>query len=234
MIEDIPLNEKSNHIHLISGGLDSAYSLLSKAKEFKKQNVSIVIYPIFFDYGHFSAEVEWAKVSGVIEFIRDFIKDTSMISNPIKIMLKSDLFSWCKNDSFMGKSEHLNPEIENRNMVLFSILASFLIACAEHQGIKSTEFIITSGFKEKEMLDSNRVFFDKISELLKKQNKGLTFYFDILSYMEREEVIKKSKRLLRGNEIDLKKFLKLTISCYHPIDGIRCGECSKCKSIAKN
>jgi len=151
MIE-INLNKKQNYIQLLSGGLDSAYSILKIAKKLQKDNGSLVIHPIFFDYGHYVADTEWERVIKIIKYIRDFLKDKSLIDDPIKISLKSDLFQWCRNDAFRGKKGCKNPEIENRNMVLFSVLASYLIACAEHQKINSTEFKITSGFKEKELL----------------------------------------------------------------------------------
>lgn len=234
-MREIKLNEEINHIHLLSGGLDSSYSLLKIARDLKGTE-SLIIHPVFFDYGHYAANAEWERVIKIVEYIRDFLKDESLIDDPIKISLKSDLFQWCRTDSFGGKEGcEKEAEIENRNMVLFSVLASYLIACAKHQNIESTKLKITSGFKEEELPDSNDAFFTKFSELLSLYKKGLIFCFDILDSIGRQEIIKKTKRLLRGNEEELKKFLQLTISCYSPTEeGQPCGECSKCIFLMKD
>jgi 7-cyano-7-deazaguanine synthase in queuosine biosynthesis len=244
MIEVKLINE-CNNIHLLSGGLDSAYNLLRIAKDFKKKGEKVVIHPIFFDYGHFAAKEEWKRVPKIVEFVRNFVGDKSIINDPIEICLTSGLFQWCRNDSFLGNIGIPNSEIENRNMILFSILASYLIACSEHQGIrttcketdeiKRTKFRITSGFKEKEMSDSNEDFFKKIKELLNCYKNKLEFNFEILPYASRETIEGKTKQLLNGSESELNNFLRLTISCYSPTtEGERCGNCSKCKSIKEN
>jgi len=233
MIE-INLDEKLNHIHLLSGGLDSSYSLLKIARKIKKGTESYIVHPIFFDYGHYSADTEWERSKKIVNYIRDFLKDESIIADPIKISLKSDdLFEWCRSDSFLGNEGYeKEAEIENRNMVLFSVLASYLIACAKHQDAKSTDFVITSGFQENELSDCNTAFFTKFSELLRMYKEGHTFRFDILRNMGRQVIINKTKRLLRGNERELKKFLQLTISCYSPTkEGQHCGICSKCRLL---
>ena len=237
MIE-IKLNSECNYIHLLSGGLDSAYSILSRAKELKEIEPPIVIQPIFFDYGHYSAKIELARVKKIVRYIRRFFKNKSIIAEPTKISLRSDLFTWSRSDAFKGKEGDKNPEIENRNMVLFSVLASYLIACANNQNISSTTFEITSGFKEKELPDCKSAFFEKIKDLLRVYNKdrkypkNLTFNFPILPCMERQTIIDKTKELLNNDETELKKFLKLTTSCYSPNNkGEPCYECSKCESL---
>jgi len=231
-IKEISLNEKPCRIHLLSGGLDSAYSLLELAKGLKDNNTA-VIHPIFFDYGHYAANVEWKKVKEIVKHVRDFLQNESIIDDPIKISLKSDLFHWCKNDAFVGNEGVPNSEIENRNMVLFSVLASYLIACAEHQDIKSPEFEITSGFKEKELDDANAEFFEAMKKLLKVYKKDFTFNFRILQKMGHPQILKKTKKLLNGDEVKLQKFWRLTISCYSPTkEGDACNKCSKCTSVS--
>lgn len=233
-MREIILNEECNYIHLLSGGLDSAYSLLKIAKESKRLNgqVNVIIHPIFFDYGHFAAEVEWNRVQKIVNYVRDFLQDKDAIDDPIRISLRSDLFTWSNSCAFKGEKGDNEPEIENRNMVLFSVLSSYLIACANHQKIKSTKFKITSGFKEGELPDCNKKFFDKFSELLRLYKKDLIFDFEILESMEYQQVISKMKRLLRGNEDEVRKFRTLTTSCYSPTaNGDACGKCYKCKSL---
>jgi 7-cyano-7-deazaguanine synthase in queuosine biosynthesis/N-acetylglutamate synthase-like GNAT family acetyltransferase len=241
MIE-IDLNEKCNYIHLLSGGLDSAYNLLKIAKKFKKEGVKVVIHPIFFDYGHFASKEEWKRVPKIVDFIRNFLCNTMIVSDPVRICLASELFQWCRNDAFLGNIGNPNAEIENRNMVLFSILASYLIACAEHKGLptirnenfvaEKIKFRISSGFKRKEMLDSNQAFFKGIENLLNSYKNNLEFHIESLPPMKRKTTEGKLKQLLNGSESELCRLMNLTISCYSPTEeGKSCGICSKCTSI---
>lgn len=233
MIREITLNSEGNHIHLLSGGLDSAYSILKLAKGIKKEKSGVFIYPIFFDYGHKSAHIECECVKEIVKYIRGYLGDESIIKDPVIISLKSELFDWCRSQAFKGKDGEEDPEIENRNLVLFSVLASYLIACANHQGIKSTDFKITSGFKENELGDSRKVFFKAIKKLLKLYKEDFTFDFQILKNMNHIQVIKKTKRLLKGNEEELTKFRRSIISCYDPTaDRKPCEKCIKCKNWA--
>jgi 7-cyano-7-deazaguanine synthase in queuosine biosynthesis len=98
-MREIKLNETCNYIHLISGGLDSGYSLLRIAKEKKEKEPSVVIHPIFFDYGHFAAKTEWARVVEIVRYIRNFLDEQSIIDDPLRISLKSELFQWSESDA---------------------------------------------------------------------------------------------------------------------------------------
>jgi 7-cyano-7-deazaguanine synthase in queuosine biosynthesis len=231
-MKEISLYKEKNYIHLLSGGLDSAYSLLKVAKKMKRGTESHTIYPVFFDYGHYSAETERKRLIKIVEYIRKFLKDESVIADPVEISLNSELFKWCRTDSFCGNDGiEKEAEIENRNMVLFSILASYLFACAKHQSISKSKFIISSGFREKELPDCNEAFFVKISELLNMYKTEYEFAFEILKISSRQSIINKTKKLLKGSERELNRFMRLTISCYSPIDDEPCGICSKCKAI---
>ena len=240
MIE-VKVNPEFNYIHLLSGGLDSAYNLLRIVKNFKKENAKVVIYPIFFDYGHLAAKTEWVRVKEIVKYIRLFLNDKNIIANPIKISLRSQLFQWCTSQAFKGLEGEEFAEIENRNLVLFSVLASFLIACANHQKILKARFEISSGFKEKELPDCNDEFFGKFVEIMGLYNKNrqvpkdLCFNFSILDKMDRDTVLAETKKMLNNDPSELDKFLKLTTSCYSPTkDGKPCYKCCKCNSIRED
>lgn len=132
-MREIKLNKTCNYVHLISGGLDSAYSLLAIAREKKEKEPSVVIHPIFFDYGQRVAEIEWASVAKIVGYIRSFLNEQSIVDDPVKISLESELFLWSESDAFKGVEGNPDPEIENRNLVLFSVLTSYLMACAKVQ-----------------------------------------------------------------------------------------------------
>jgi len=231
-MREIKLSKKCNYVHLISGGIDSAYSLLRIAKEKKKIEPSAVIHPIFFDYGQFAAEIEWARVAKIVEYIRTFLSDQSIVDDPLKILLESELFQWSQSVAFRGIRGTPDAEIENRNLVLFSVLTSYLMASANHQKIPEAEFSISSGFKEKEIADCRGDFFEGYSKLLSMYKPKLRFHFSILKDWDHLKIIRETKALLRGSETELKKFRQLTTSCYSPnINGKPCGKCIKCESL---
>ena len=232
-MREINLNKQCNYIHLASGGLDSAYSLLKIAKKKKENEPHAVIHPIFFDYGQYATETEWSSAVKVIEYIRDYLGDKKVVDDPIRISLKSqDLFQWSRSVAFQGlEGDNTTAEIENRNLVLFSVLASYLIACANHQNITNTHFEITSGFKDGEIADSNKAFFKQFADLLHSYKKDYTFDFKILPNKDFLWIKTKTLDLLHGSETELKKFRARTISCYYPIDGRACKKCIKCTSI---
>jgi 7-cyano-7-deazaguanine synthase in queuosine biosynthesis len=226
------LKADCNHIHLLSGGFDSAYALLKKAKE--PGNKEITIHPVFFDYGQYAAEQEWQSVQKIIAYLRDFLANNKIISDPIKISLRSDLFQWANSVAFKGlveNADNTTAEIENRNMVLFSVLASYLIACANHQKIEKTKFVVTSGFKDGELNDCKQSFFDEISHVLSSYKKGMIFDFKALKKLKYQTLINKTKALLGWDEEELKEFRGLTLSCYNSTNGKACGICFKCKLI---
>lgn len=233
---EITINRKKNHIHLLSGGLDSAYKLLEEMIKKQENQEKAVIYPIFINYGQYAATAEWNSVKDIVKYIQKFSEKPELISNPIKISLASDLFKWCKSDAIRGKDGINHPEIENRNMVLFSVLASYLIACAKNQGINETDFEITSGFQKDEMYDSTELFFKKISTLVElytnNRKRKLTFNFKIWNKKKRDTIKGNIKKMLGGSESELNKFLKMTTSCYSATKiSEECGQCSKCKLL---
>lgn len=232
-MKEIQVDKERNYIHLFSGGLDSTYALFKLVTDvYKKKIENHQIQPIFIDYGHCAAPDEWKSVGKVIDFIQSTLNGADLLSAPIHISLRSELFTWCKNVAFTGKEVGDETcEIQNRNMILVSIVTSYLMACAENQGIETTVFEIHSGLKDGEMPDSNRDFFDRLEELLSGYKKQYPIKVKLMPNMNRNAICGKLKKLLKGSEEQLEQLLKLTVSCYSPIDGKPCGSCLKCKSI---
>lgn len=235
-MEEIKIGAGINYIHVFSGGLDSTYSLLKLAKRIgKSKNLEDRIHPVFFDYGQAAAKNERRSVQNVIKFISSASNNMgAKIDNPIEINLHSELFSWCNNVAFTGiEVGDRIPEIPNRNMVLISVLASYLYACAENQKIPSAIFEVHSGFKDGEMPDCNRAFFDNISKLLSSYKRDYKIEFILMDNMKRQTIIGKTKKLLGGSEKLVKNILAITTYCYSAVDGKPCKVCWKCKQIEK-
>jgi len=138
-VEEFPVDNINNYIHLFSGGLDSTYSLFKLTTDINKNKAEKHnIQPLHIDYGQFAASSEWISVNNVIEFLRSKLDSSDFLLPPTKMNLKSELFTWCDNVAFTGKEKGDETcEIYNRNMVLISVLASYLIACAKNQNINS-------------------------------------------------------------------------------------------------
>lgn len=234
-MEEIKVSPINNYIHLFSGGLDSTYALykllLSIDKGKKKRGD---VYPVFIDYGQFAAGYEWLCVKRMIDFMRTRLQDNHILKDPIRIGLRSDLFTWCRNVAFTGvEVGDTKCEIHNRNIILLSVLASYLRACAENQDIDKTSFEIHTGFKEGEMPDSNREFFDALGSLLTEKGGEYAINIKLMNDINRGQTIAGLKKLLEGSQKELEDILKLTTSCYSPRkNGASCKKCYKCKSIA--
>jgi 7-cyano-7-deazaguanine synthase in queuosine biosynthesis len=232
-MEEITINDKLNYVHLISGGLDSTYSLMKLTKSIiRGKKPRFAVSPVFFNYGQYAADAEFKCCEKVVNKIASEFGVSDLLHRPLNISLCSGLFQWCKNVAFTGiEIGDETCEIQNRNMVLISILASYLFACAENQKIESTNFEIHSGFKDGEMPDCKSEFFNKLSDLLSVYKPHYTIKLGLLPNLNRQQVINKMKKLLRGSEIKLKEFMRITISCYAPQNGKPCGLCWKCKKL---
>ncbi|HUW45294.1 MAG TPA: 7-cyano-7-deazaguanine synthase [Dehalococcoidia bacterium] len=232
-MEEINVIEGLNFIHLFSGGLDSAYSLLKLAKDHTNKKKSRGIHPIFMDYGQYAASTEWNQVQQLTMFISNIVED-SFIHIPIRINLDSDLFKWCHNVAFTGKEVgDANPEIQNRNMVLLSILFSFLLGCAQNQGVTRADFEISSGFKDGEMGDCSATFFDALTDIFRSYHGEHNMKIILLPPLSRKQVYARIKTLLGGSQNQLELFSSMTTSCYSPVNGKACGSCWKCRRIAE-
>jgi 7-cyano-7-deazaguanine synthase in queuosine biosynthesis len=59
-MEEIEINDKLNYVHLISGGLDSTYSLMKLTKSIiKGKKPRFEVSPVFFNYGQYAADAEF-------------------------------------------------------------------------------------------------------------------------------------------------------------------------------
>jgi 7-cyano-7-deazaguanine synthase in queuosine biosynthesis len=118
-------------------------------------------------------------------------------------------------------------------MVLLSILLSYLLACAQNQGIERASFEIYGGFKEGEMGDCSHEFFSALTDAFAIYQKGYPMKVVLLPPSSRAQVFAKLRRLLHGSQSDLKVVLSMITSCYASIDGTQCEKCYKCRKIAE-
>ena len=140
---------------LLSGGVDSTIATL---KRLETEDYTAV-QPIFINYGQRVCEKEWTAVTKITKMIAErFEDDTIRFIEPKRINLRScpqgdnEIFHWSKSQLFTGDPNGC-PYVENRNMILLSIAASF----AETKIGEYDEGIIITGFRN-EYSDTEHMF----------------------------------------------------------------------------
>jgi len=75
------------------------------------------------------------------------------------------------------------------------------------------------------------MLFKKLENILEDYKEHYRITFEIMDNIDRQKIINKTKKLLKGSEKELKRILKMTISCYSPIGREPCGSCWKCNKL---
>jgi 7-cyano-7-deazaguanine synthase len=136
---------------------------------------------------------------------------------------KTNVFSWSKSELIIGNTGK-SPYVENRNMVLISITASFI----ESQIGKGEIGILVTGFRDEypdTMLEFVNLLNSLFAYLLAEEDKTIAIETPIIHFG------KEGKRDLVAFFIkDYRKIINLTWSCYEPKEGKPCGECFACIS----
>jgi 7-cyano-7-deazaguanine synthase len=207
---------------LLSGGIDSTVATL---RRIQKPDF-IEIKPIFIDYGQKARIQEWSSVRNVSQRLAQLLEGRTRFQDPVIIELatKPDsvnrAFAWSDSMLITGNSGR-NPYLENRNMVLLSIAASYV----ESQIEESQEGIIVTGFRD-EFPDTKREFVGLMnclfSFLLKDRGKTVTIEAPVIEYGPDGK-----SRLLEDFK-NFKEIIDLTWSCYDPKDGKPCRTCGAC------
>ena len=159
---------------LLSGGMDSTIAIL---KRFEIKDFTGV-QPIFIDYGQKACENEWTAVTKITKMIKEKFQDDKIkFFEPKRIDLHCSckgadpVFHWSKSQLFSGDRDGC-PYVENRNMILLSIAASFI----ETKIRRLDEGEIITGFRneyadtKQEFTDSMNKVFSLVYSKLKKNN----------------------------------------------------------------
>jgi len=207
---------------LLSGGIDSTIAILKRisTRDFGK------LQPIFINYGQKACEQEWNSTCSVSEKIAKLLEDDKIIFlSPKRIDLSfphwsTKVFHWSRSKLITGNLAE-SPYVENRNLILLSIAASFV----ESQIEESDEGIIVTGFRD-EYPDTKREFVAfmncLLAFLLHESKKSIKIEAPIIDYGP-DGKRKMIKDFQRYNDI-----IRLTWSCYNPVDGNPCLKCEAC------
>jgi 7-cyano-7-deazaguanine synthase len=211
---------------LLSGGVDSTIAMLKRIQ----QNDFSDFQPVFFDYGQKARKEEWTAVSRVSKEIQrlDLIPEKVCFHEPKFVELSSSqhggansIFAWSRSELIDQKAVN-NPYLENRNMILLSIIASYV----ESQISENDEAVIITGFRN-EFPDTKAEFVFQLNSLLafllKETKKKISIEAPIIDYGPGG----KRKMILDFKAYE--NIINLTWSCYRPIDGKPCNKCDACR-----
>ena len=227
------LSEGKNYFFLYSGGLDSSYGLLKLLIE---NQITSPLNLVFFDYGQSAAKYEWNAVQKVYVFLEKNFDSHGVLQRPLRFDLRSDLFSWTESVPFTGNTDHRprntkfsDTEIENRNMVLFAVLYSYVLSLVNSQNISQCDTVVFTGLRDNELPDASSSFFYYLNEAMATYHKDYRFSVQYLIDKTPNEILEdlKSGSLPLSSEQAL-EFCESVSSCYSPIGGKPCQRCPKC------
>lgn len=216
---------------LLSGGVDSTLATLKAIQEENGNSVSRVV-PVFIDYGQKSGKHEWEAVLRVSERLK--MESTAKgikCMPPIKIRLTSSktaqglkIFEWSQSMLIKGGKSEVS-EVENRNMVLIAIIASY----AKSMLTPNEKGIIVAGFRN-EFYDTRIEFVKQINEVFKSLKMPVAVNTPIIEY---EGVVGKKKLVDRFKSRGYGDLIDMTWSCYVPRNKDPCEECPACRNREK-
>jgi len=192
----------------------------------------VKMQPIFINYGQKACKQEWNSVCNIsVRLAKLLEEDEVAFYGPKRIELSCTsenylgIFQWSKSKLITGNASG-DPYVENRNMILLSVAASFV----ETQIKQFDEGIIITGFRD-EWEDTQRHFVGLINGillfLLSKKEKRIKIEAPITDYgpYGKTKMVKDFQRYM--------DIIRLTWSCYTPVKGEPCGRCEACKQRTK-
>ncbi len=223
---------------MYSGGLDSSYQFLKLCAENKYGKLC----PIFFNYGQRNAAYEEKSVIEISDFLKHKYK--TKIIGPIIINARASLagtsgdslFPWSLGEPITGEAkictDFPSVEIENKNLVLYSLLVSYILSSLRKNSIERADIDIYTGLRDNEMGDASSSFFIHINEALHLYHEH--FYFHVLFIDNRSpmSIIESIINIVEDRKI-AKEFMSMTASCYNPCNSKPCMKCSKCRQLKK-
>lgn len=216
---------------LFSGGFDSALAILKVISS----DDPVRITPIFFDYGQKSRLEEAKAVKKLVPAFRERSKHPNTTIEDCMVFkiesLKSGLFSWSDSAILEGRPRHEDTDVENRNMILISCVASIIMADWKRSQTNNCTEIIT-GFTNG-WYDTNLSFIRDLNKLFRDAGKPIRVIAPLIPRGQKDGVTPEQLiEIVRS--LDAYSLLKeMSWSCYYPQSGEPCGKCEQCKPCRK-
>jgi len=215
---------------LLSGGVDSTLATLKAIQMESGKRVSSVV-PVFVDCGQKARGQEWNAVLQVSERLKGEANARGIrFDSPVRIKLASHprnglkIFEWSKSILIKGGKSDV-VEVENRNMVLISMVASYAKSLTPH----NEKAIIVTGFRN-EFYDTRRKFVKQMNRVFKSLEMRIIVDAPVVEY---KGVVGKKKLIDEFKSKGYGDLIDMTWSCYTPENDCPCGECPACKKRDK-
>ncbi len=212
---------------LFSGGFDSTLAILKVISG--RSPVDLV--PVFFDYGQKSIVEEARAVKSLIPAFRERSKHTDTVIQECSMIklesLKTGLFSWSDSAILTGRLQHEDTDVENRNMILISCLASIIMAdWKKSQTIRTTDII--TGFTNA-WYDTNHSFISNLNKLFRDADKPIRVIAPLIPKGQKGGVTLEQLIEIASSLNAYSLLQEMSWSCYYPQDGEPCGTCDPCR-----
>lgn len=212
---------------LFSGGVDSTLAILKGISSKKPVQVT----PIFFDYGQKSRKEEAKAVRRLVPALRKRIKHSKISIEDCRMLrlenLETGLFSWSDSAILEGRPIHEDTDVENRNMMLISCVASIIMADWKKPQANSPVEIIT-GFTNG-YYDTDLNFIRGLNKLFRAVGKPIKVVAPLIPRGQKGGVTPE-QLIQMVDSLDAYSLLKeLSWSCYYPQNGEPCGKCEPCR-----
>jgi len=212
---------------LFSGGFDSTLAIL---KVISDRN-PIELIPVFFEYGQKSRVEEARAVKRLVPALRERSKHPDTVIKDCRVFkiesLKSGLFSWSDSAILEGRPKHEDTDVENRNMILISCLASIIMVdWKRSRTCNMTEIItgFTNGY-----YDTDLNFIRGLNKLLRVVEKPIKVVAPLIPRGQKDGVTPE-QLIQMVDSLDAYSLLKeLSWSCYYPQNGEPCKTCEPCR-----
>lgn len=214
---------------LFSGGLDSTLATL----KIISGNDAVKVTPVFFDYGQRALNEEAKAVSQLIPAIRKFSKHKDTVIADCKTFkikknknVSEGLFSWSQSPILEGRPIDQDVDVENRNMILISCVASVIMSEWKRSQIKAPVELIV-GFLN-EHYDTSVNFVRVLNELFEVMGHLIEVVAPLIPEGQKDHV-SLNKLVDIAHSLNAYSLLKsMTWSCYYPQGGNPCDSCYQC------
>ena len=212
---------------LFSGGFDSTLAIL---KVISGRN-PIELIPVFFDYGQKSRLEEAGSVKRLVPTFRERRKHPDTVIRDCRLYsiesLKSGLFSWSASAILEGRSKHKDTDVENRNMILISCLASVIMADWKRSPTNEVTEIIT-GFTNG-WYDTDLSFIRNLNKLFRDADKPIRITAPLIPRGQKDGMTPEQLANI-ANSLDAYSLLnEMSWSCYYPKNEVPCDKCEPCR-----
>ena len=139
---------------------------------------------------------------------------------------RAGLFSWSQSPVLEGRPINEDPEVENRNMIFISCIASVIMADWKESRTKNITEIIT-GFTHG-YYDTTLNFAGALNKLFKAMEQPIKVGAPLIPKGQKEGMLPEQLINIARSLNACSLLQDMSWSCYYPQDKKPCGKCDPC------